>query len=290
MPDLNVGYAEVGAGRRTGRRCCLHGWPYDIHSYADVAPLLAYAGLPRDRAVRRGLRHDTLPVERHDPQRPAGGARGRRGRPDGCARDRPGDRRRLRLGRSYRQRRRRALARPVQGDRLGERLPDRQPGGGQAAAAARGRAPVVVPVLLRDRTRPRGLREEPARLRQADLAARVAEVGLRRCHVRSQRGGVRQPGPRRDRDPQLPLAARPGRRRGAVRRPRAPTRGGSRHHGPHDHARRRRERRAASGAEAYAKRFTGSYAHRTITGGIGHNLPQEAPEAFADAVVDVDAF
>jgi len=42
--------------------------------------------------------------------------------------------------------------------------------------------------------------------------------------------------------------------------------------------------------EAYAKRFTGSYSHRTITGGIGHNLPQEAPETFAEAVVDVDAF
>ena len=42
--------------------------------------------------------------------------------------------------------------------------------------------------------------------------------------------------------------------------------------------------------DAYAKRFTGSYSHRTITGGIGHNLPQEAPEAFAEAIVDVDAF
>jgi pimeloyl-ACP methyl ester carboxylesterase len=42
--------------------------------------------------------------------------------------------------------------------------------------------------------------------------------------------------------------------------------------------------------EAYAKRFTGIYSHRTITGGIGHNLPQEAPETFAEAVVDVDAF
>jgi pimeloyl-ACP methyl ester carboxylesterase len=41
---------------------------------------------------------------------------------------------------------------------------------------------------------------------------------------------------------------------------------------------------------AYAKKFTGKYAHRNITGGIGHNLPQEAPEAFAKAVVDVDAF
>ena len=39
---------------------------------------------------------------------------------------------------------------------------------------------------------------------------------------------------------------------------------------------------------AYAKKFTGKYAHRTIKGGIGHNLPQEAPQAFAQAVVDVD--
>jgi pimeloyl-ACP methyl ester carboxylesterase len=38
---------------------------------------------------------------------------------------------------------------------------------------------------------------------------------------------------------------------------------------------------------AYAKKFSGKYAHRTITGGIGHNLPQEAPQAFAEAVVEV---
>jgi pimeloyl-ACP methyl ester carboxylesterase len=38
---------------------------------------------------------------------------------------------------------------------------------------------------------------------------------------------------------------------------------------------------------AYAKKFSGKYAHRTITGGIGHNLPQEAPQAFADAVIRV---
>jgi pimeloyl-ACP methyl ester carboxylesterase len=40
---------------------------------------------------------------------------------------------------------------------------------------------------------------------------------------------------------------------------------------------------------AYAKMFSGKYSHRTITGGIGHNLPQEAPQAFAEAVVDVAA-
>jgi pimeloyl-ACP methyl ester carboxylesterase len=38
---------------------------------------------------------------------------------------------------------------------------------------------------------------------------------------------------------------------------------------------------------AYAKKFSGKYAHRLITGGIGHNLPQEAPKAFAQAVIDV---
>ncbi len=38
---------------------------------------------------------------------------------------------------------------------------------------------------------------------------------------------------------------------------------------------------------AYAKMFSGKYSHRLITGGIGHNLPQEAPQAFADAVIDV---
>jgi pimeloyl-ACP methyl ester carboxylesterase len=38
---------------------------------------------------------------------------------------------------------------------------------------------------------------------------------------------------------------------------------------------------------AYARKFTGRYEHRTINGGIGHNLPQEAPQAFAEAVVDV---
>jgi pimeloyl-ACP methyl ester carboxylesterase len=38
---------------------------------------------------------------------------------------------------------------------------------------------------------------------------------------------------------------------------------------------------------SYARKFSGKYAHRTITGGIGHNLPQEAPRAFADAILDV---
>jgi pimeloyl-ACP methyl ester carboxylesterase len=38
---------------------------------------------------------------------------------------------------------------------------------------------------------------------------------------------------------------------------------------------------------SYARKFSGKFEHRTITGGVGHNLPQEAPRAFAQAIVDV---
>jgi pimeloyl-ACP methyl ester carboxylesterase len=38
---------------------------------------------------------------------------------------------------------------------------------------------------------------------------------------------------------------------------------------------------------AYRDRFTGPYEHRSVTGGVGHNLPQEAPDAFVRAVIDV---
>ena len=41
---------------------------------------------------------------------------------------------------------------------------------------------------------------------------------------------------------------------------------------------------------SYAKQFSGKYAHREITGGIGHDLPQEAPQAFADAVIEVAGY
>ncbi|HEY1426517.1 MAG TPA: alpha/beta hydrolase [Caulobacteraceae bacterium] len=40
--------------------------------------------------------------------------------------------------------------------------------------------------------------------------------------------------------------------------------------------------------ETYRGKFSGKYEHRLITGGVGHNLPQEAPRAFAQAIVDVD--
>jgi pimeloyl-ACP methyl ester carboxylesterase len=43
-------------------------------------------------------------------------------------------------------------------------------------------------------------------------------------------------------------------------------------------------------SNVYAKKFSGKYSHRLLTGGIGHNLPQEAPEAFANAIIEVDGY
>ena len=43
-------------------------------------------------------------------------------------------------------------------------------------------------------------------------------------------------------------------------------------------------------ATTYASKFTGKYEHRVIEGGIGHNLPQEAPQAFAEATIDADSY
>ena len=129
------------------------------------------------------------------------------------------DRRRLRLGRADRRHRRRAVARALQGAGVGERLPDRQPRGQQDAAAARGRArrggtsSTSRPSAAGPATS--GTGSDFARL---IWQTRLAAVDLRRRHVRSQRRGLRQPRPRRHRHPQLPLAARPGRGRAAVRR------------------------------------------------------------------------
>ena len=43
-------------------------------------------------------------------------------------------------------------------------------------------------------------------------------------------------------------------------------------------------------SSAYAKKFSGKYVHRVINGGVGHNLPQEAPRSFADAIIEADKF
>ena len=97
---LNVGYAEAGPADGPVV-ILLHGWPYDIHSYVDVAPLLASAGYRVIVPYLRGYGTTRFLSERDGAQRPAVGARRRHRRADGCAQDREGDPRRLRLGRAH---------------------------------------------------------------------------------------------------------------------------------------------------------------------------------------------
>ena len=115
-------------------------------------------------------------------------------------------------------------------------------------------------------------------------------MGVRRRHLRAQRGGLRQSGSRRivihnyrwrlglaEGEPKYDdlekrLAAGP-----VIAVPTI-TLEGDANGAPHPEP------------GAYAKKFSGRYEHRIITGGIGHNLPQEAPQAFAEAIVDVDGY
>ena len=112
---------------------------------------------------------------------------------------------------------------------------------------------------------------------------------LRRRDVRTQRGVVRQSGPRRDRDPQLPLAARawPTASRRYDELEAAARRGSGRSRCRRSPWKATPTARRIPTRASYAAKFSGRYEHRTITGGIGHNLPQEAPQAFAEAVIDV---
>ena len=134
MPGLNIGYAEDGRGRPPV--VLLHGWPYDIHTYVDVAPCSAAAGYrvivpylrgygatrflssetPRNGqqaalAVDVVALMDALKIQKAV----IGG---------------------LRLGRADGEYRRGAVAGALQGTGVGQRLPDRQPRGQQDAAAA----------------------------------------------------------------------------------------------------------------------------------------------------------
>ena len=73
---LSVGYAEAGPADGPAV-ILLHGWPYDIHSYVDVAPLLAAKGYRVIVPYLRGYGTTRFLSDATRPQRPAVGARGR---------------------------------------------------------------------------------------------------------------------------------------------------------------------------------------------------------------------
>ena len=197
---LNVGYAEAGPAGGPPV-ILLHGWPYDIHTYVDVAPLLASAGyrvfVPylRGYGTTRFLSSETF----------------RNAQPSAVASDIVALMDALKIEKAI-----------LGGCDWGARTvcimaalwPERckamvSVSGYLIGSQESGRMPLPPQAelqwwyqyLLGHRTRAGGLREIPPRLCEADLADRFAEVELRRCHVQSQRGGVRQSGSRRHSDP-----------------------------------------------------------------------------------------
>ncbi len=284
---LNVAYAEAGPADGPPV-ILLHGWPYDIYAFVDVAPLLASAGyrvlIPylRGYGATRFLSSEAI----------------RNGQPSALAADIIAFMDALKIEKAI-------LAGFDWGARTANIVaalwPERvkamvSVSGYLIGSQEAGKMPLppkaelrmVVPVLFCHRARPRRLRQIPARVFEADLADRFAEMAFRRRHVRSQRRRLRQPGPRRHRR-SITIAgglASPKARRSTTNwrsgLPQVPviavptiTLEGDANGAPHPEP------------SAYAKKFSGKYSHRLIKGGIGHNLPQEAPKAFAEAIIDV---
>ena len=165
-------------------------WPYDIHSYVEVAPLLD-AGLSRARPVpaRPWDHRFSRPTRRAMDNRP----RWRRCRVASWMRSKSsGGGWRIRLGRTDRRHRRGALARARRVARLGQWLSDRQPEGRARRrfrpkrSCSGGTSSISRPIADARATR------VPARFREADLETRVAEMGVRRGDVHRSAEVVRQ--------------------------------------------------------------------------------------------------
>ena len=253
---LNVAYAEAGPADGPPV-ILLHGWPYDIHSFADVTPMLASAGyrvlVPylRGYGATRFLSSETV----------------RNGQPSALAVDVVAFMDALKIDKAV-------LAGFDWGARSADIVAALWPERVKALVAVSGyligsqeagRMPLPPKAELEwwyqfyfatERGRV-GYEKNRNEFCEADLADRVSEMALRRRDVRAQRSRLRQPGPRRHRHSQLPLAAWPGRRRVEVRRVGETARRGSDHRRPHHHARERRQRRTASGARLLRREIHG---------------------------------
>jgi pimeloyl-ACP methyl ester carboxylesterase len=286
---LNVGYAE--AGRVNGRPVVLlHGWPYDIHSFVDVAPLLAAAGyrviVPylRGYGTTRFLSHDT---SRNGQQSVV--AADILALMDALAIDQA-----IVAGFDWGARTANILAAlwparckamvSVSGYLIGSREANKAPLPPQAEfewwyqyyfATERGRAGYEkyrreFARLIWQLASPQWRFDAATFARSAaafDNPDHVAVV----IHNYRWRLGLADGESKYD-ALEARLASGP-----AITVPTI-TLEGDANGAPHADPR------------AYAGKFFAQYEHRTITGGIGHNLPQEAPQAFAKAVIDADAF
>jgi pimeloyl-ACP methyl ester carboxylesterase len=285
---LSVGYAELGPPRG-GAVVLLHGWPYDIHSYVEVAPLLASAGyrviVPylRGYGTTRFLSADT---PRNGQQ--AALASDVIALMDALAIDTAivagfdwGARTANIVSALWPDRCRGSVS--VSGYLIGSREANRSPLPPQAEVAwwyqyyfstERGRAGYEryrydFARLIWQTASPRWRFDAATFDRTAKAFDNPDHVGLV-VHNYRWRLGLAEGEARHD-ALEKRLAAGP-----VITVPTI-TLEGDANGAPHPDP------------ATYATKFAGKYAHRLLTGGIGHNLPQEAPQAFARAVIDVDA-
>jgi pimeloyl-ACP methyl ester carboxylesterase len=286
---LNVGYAE--AGSPNGRPVILlHGWPYDIHSYVDVAPLLAAAGyrviVPylRGYGTTRFLSSETV----------------RNGQPSAIALDIIALMNALKIEQAI-------LAGYDWGARTADIIAALFPGRCKALVSVSGyligsqksgKVPLPPKAELqwwyqyyfatdRGRAGYDQYRQDFAKLiwqiaspkwnfddatfdRSAASFNNPDHVAIVIHNYRWRLGLVE--GESKYDEFEKQLAAAP-----AIAVP-SITLEGDANGAPHPEP------------SAYASKFSGKCSHRTLTGGIGHNLPQEAPQAFAEAVIEVDGY
>jgi pimeloyl-ACP methyl ester carboxylesterase len=286
---LNVGYVDLGP--RDGQAVLLlHGWPYDIHSYADVAPRLAASGyrvivpylrgygttrLRAPNAVRNGQQAalaadaiallDALKIERAIVAGFDWGART------------------ANIMAALWPARCKAMV-SVSGYLIGSRDANKAPLPPQAEltwwyqfyfATERGRAGYAANTrafnkLIWHQASPQWQFDDATYALSAPAFDNPEHVDIV-IHNYRWRLGLADGEPQYD-EMERQLAAGP-----AIAVPSITMEGdanGAAHPDP----------------AAYARKFTGRYEHRNLTGGIGHNLPQEAPAAFVQAVLDVDRF
>jgi pimeloyl-ACP methyl ester carboxylesterase len=284
---LNVGYAE--AGPVDGAPVILlHGWPYDIHSFVDVGPLLASAGyrvlVPyvRGYGTTRFLSTDTA----------------RNGQPSAVALDTIGFMDALKIQRAtlagfdwgartanivaalWPERCKAMVS--VSGYLIGSPEAGKVPLPPQAElqwwyqfyfATERGRAGYDkyrrdFAKLIWQLASPKWAFDDPTFDRSAAAFDNPDHVAITVHNYRWRLALA--PGEAKYDDFERRLAAAP-----AIAVPTI-TLEGDANGAPHPEP------------SAYARKFSGKYTHRTVNGGIGHNLPQEAPQAFAQAVIDID--
>jgi len=286
---LSVGYAEAGPGDGPVV-LLLHGWPYDIHSFADATPLLASAGYRVIVPFVRG----------YGTTRFLSGGTVRNGQPAAVASDVTalmdalGIDRAILAGFDWGARSANVVAAlwpdrckatvSVSGYLIGSQAANKAPLPPQAElawwyqfyfATERGRAGYdkyrrEFNKFIWELASPQWSFDDETFARSADAFDNPDHVEIV-IHNYRWRLGLAAGEPRYD-DLERQLASTP-----PIAVPTI-TLEGDANGAPH------------LDPSAYAGKFTGKYEHRTISGGIGHNLPQEAPQAFAQAVIDVDGF